>query len=128
MNNEMIGQAREAATRAHAPYSGFRVGAVVWTASGEAFSGVNVENAAYPSSTCAEASAISAAVTAGFTDLIGVAVACIDATDIEGAYPCGQCRQQLNEFGIETVLVATSEGPASEHTLAELLPHGFKLA
>jgi cytidine deaminase len=53
-------------------------------------------------------------------------VACIDATDVQGAYPCGRCRQIMSEFGVETVLVAAGEGSEiREHTLDELLPHRF---
>ncbi len=119
--------ARAAATRAYAPYSSFRVGAVVIADDGSAYSGANVENAAYGSAICAEGAAISHAVASGVRKIETVAVACIDAPTVDDAYPCGNCRQLMNEFGVETVLVTTGSGEVRSHTLAELLPHGFRL-
>ena len=78
-------------------------------------------------SSCAEATAVANAVSSGVRKLDTVAVACIDAADIEGAYPCGRCRQIMWEFGVERVIVTTGSGEVREHYLAELLPHGFKL-
>ncbi|MGH8924863.1 MAG: cytidine deaminase [Acidimicrobiia bacterium] len=123
----LIDTAREAALAAYAPYSGFRVGAAVLSADGRIFSGANVENAAYPSSNCAEATAVGTAVTAGARKIEVVAVACIDAPSVDLAYPCGRCRQILNEFDTERVLVTTAAEEVREHTLGELLPHAFKL-
>ena len=91
------------------------------------YRGVNVENAAYPSGVCAEAGAIAAAATAGVTKIRAVAVACIDATREDQSYPCGQCRQELNEFRVETVIVAGPDGEARIHPFDELLPFGFRL-
>jgi cytidine deaminase len=126
--DELIAAARAAAEGAYAPYSNFRVGAVVVGADGEIFTGANIENAAYPSSNCAEAIAIGTAVSSGVRKIDAVAVACIDAGDIEGSYPCGRCRQIMAEFGVETVIVTSSEGSeVREHTLEELLPHQFNL-
>ena len=122
---DLIATAREVATRAYAPYSGFRVGAVVVAADGSRYTGANVENGAYGSSICAEASAIAAAVSAGVRQIDTIAVACLDAPT-EGGYPCGNCRQLMNEFRVETVLVDDPEGPRT-HTLGDLLPHGFRL-
>ena len=124
--DELVAAARSAAERAYSPYSRFRVGAVVVAESGEVFTGANIENAAYPSSNCGEATAIHTAVAAGVRKIDTLAVACIDATDVQGAYPCGRCRQIMSEFGVETVLVAAGEGSEiREHTLDELLPHRF---
>ena len=95
---------------------------------GNLYRGVNVENAAYPSGVCAEASAISAAVTAGVRKIEVVAVACIDATQEDQSYPCGQCRQRLNEFRVETVIVAGPDGEPRIHSFDELLPFGFRLS
>ena len=100
-NEELLARARAVAEHAYAPYSGFRVGAVIVASDGSVYQGVNWENAAYPSGTCAEASAIAAAVTAGRTALQTVAVACIDAGTEAETFPCGQCRQRLYEFGVE---------------------------
>ncbi len=123
---ELAEIARAAAETAYAPYSGFRVGAVVVGADGEMFTGANVENASYPVSSCAEATAVNTAVAQGVRRIDTVAVACIDAADIEGAYPCGRCRQIMSEFGVSTVVVTAGPGsPVRNHTLDELLPHRF---
>lgn len=125
---ELAESARAAAVGSYSPYSEFRVGAVVVGSEGEVFTGANVENAAYPSSSCAEATAINTAVAQGVRKIHTVASACIDADDIEGAYPCGRCRQIMSEFGVERVIVTAGDGSAiREHTLDELLPHQFTL-
>lgn len=123
----LAAKAREAALGAYAPYSNFRVGAALLSVDGRIFTGANVENAAYPASNCAEATAIGTAVSAGVRQVEKIAVACIDAASLEAAYPCGRCRQILSEFGTRSVLVTTAESTISEHTLDELLPHQFKL-
>jgi cytidine deaminase len=125
--DELVAAAREAALSAYAPYSGFRVGAAVLADDGRIFTGANVENASYPVSSCAEATAVAHAASRGMRRITATAVACIDADSIEGAYPCGRCRQILNEFETETVYVTTGAGEIRTHTLVELLPHGFKL-
>lgn len=125
---ELATLARHVAEGSYSPYSRFRVGAVVVGQEGETFTGVNVENASYPVSSCAEATAINTAVSQGVWKIHTVVVACIDADDIEGSYPCGRCRQIMSEFGIERIIVTAGEGsPIREHTLDELLPHRFKL-
>jgi len=124
---ELLAEARTVAENAYAPYSGFRVGAVIVADDGSVHRGVNWENAAYPSGTCAEASAISSAVTAGKTTMKTVAVACIDAGTEAETFPCGQCRQRLYEFGVERVVVSGTDGAAETYPLDELLPHGFRL-
>jgi cytidine deaminase len=125
---EAVEMARAAAERAYVPYSGFRVGAVVIGAGGEVFTGANVENAAYPSGTCAEATAVNTAVAAGVRKIDTVVVACIDAATTDGAYPCGRCRQIMSEFDVDRVIVTAGEGSeVREHTLDELLPYRFDL-
>jgi len=114
--------------QSYSPYSRFRVGAVVVDEDGEQHAGANVENAAYGSSLCAEATAIAGAVARGVRRIPTLAVACIDAQDAEGAYPCGNCRQLMHEFGVERVIVTAGDGAEiREHTLDELHPHGFFL-
>ena len=125
--DELVAAARAAADGAYAPYSNFRVGAVVVGVGGEVFTGANVENAAYPSGSCAEATAINAAVSHGVRKIATVAVSCPDSTDIEGAYPCGRCRQIMSEFEVDRVIVTSGDGAIQEHTLDDLLPHRFKL-
>lgn len=128
MNRDgLVEAARAAAESAYAPYSHFRVGAVVVTADGEVFTGANVENASSPATNCGEATAIGAAVASGVRKIDTVVVACIDAADVEGAYPCGRCRQIMSEFDVERVVVTAGEGSeVREHTLDELLPHRFR--
>ena len=125
--DELLALARRAAEKAYAPYSGFRVGAAVLADDGSVYTGANVENAAYPSSSCAEATAVAHAASEGMRKIIAAAVACIDAESVEGAYPCGRCRQILNEFDTETVYVTTANPEFREHPFADLLPHGFKI-
>jgi len=110
----------------HAPYSGVRVAAAVEGGGGTIHYGVNVENAAYPQGLCAEASAISAAVTEGETSLRRVWV----TSSLPGhIWPCGGCRQKIWEFaqaGCEVVSVAAG-GACEGHTIEALLPLGFRL-
>lgn len=122
---EMMEAAAKAAEHAYAPYSNFRVGAVVKAADGRVFGGANVENAAYGSSVCAESAAIINAVAHGVREIDTVAVACIDAETIDGGYPCGNCRQQMQEFGTVRVIV-TANGDHRTHEFEELLPFGFE--
>ncbi|HEX9977591.1 MAG TPA: cytidine deaminase [Acidimicrobiia bacterium] len=121
---DLIAEARSAAQHAYAPFSRFRVGAVVVDAAGNHYPGANVENSAFGSGICAEGSAISRAVSSGARKLDTVAVACIDAT--EAGYPCGNCRQLMVEFGVDRVIVDGPDGPRV-HTLEELIPHMFRL-
>lgn len=120
---ELVAEARAAAVNAYAPYSRFRVGAVVVDEDGNHYAGANVENSAYGSTICAEGSAISRAVSAGARRITTVAVSCPDSD--EPGYPCGNCRQLMVEFGVQRVIVDGPDGPR-EHTLAELLPFGFR--
>ena len=115
---------QETISRAHAPYSGFPVAAVVRGASGTYYSGVNVENAAYPQGWCAEASALSAMVLAGETELDEVAVM---ANGEAICTPCGGCRQKIREFasGKTRILCYGPEGLRATYTLDDLLPHSF---
>ncbi len=124
MTDELVARARSSAERAYAPFSRYRVGAVVVADDGSMFEGVNVENSAYGSTMCAEATAIGAAATAGVRKIDTIAVSCID--DSEPGYPCGNCRQLMMEFGVERVLLDGPEG-VIEHPLEEIFPHGFKL-
>lgn len=125
--NDLVALAREAATKAYAPYSKFRVGATVLSSEGLTYTGANVENAAYPSGNCAEATAIAHAVSEGVRKIDAVAVACIDAPTVASAYPCGRCRQIMSEFGVDEVHVTAGAGSkVNSHSFDELLPHRFK--
>jgi cytidine deaminase len=120
----LLDAARAVRENAHAPYSGFKVGAAIRAASGRVHAGCNVENAAYPQGTCAEAGAIAAMVAAGDT-MIGEVCVIADAPD--PVPPCGGCRQKLSEFAGPDVPVtmATLDGRTVTMTLAELLPLAF---
>ena len=126
--DQLVERARAAAEHAYVPYSNFRVGAVVVADNGDVFTGANVENAAYPSGSCAEATAVNTAVASGVRKIDTVAVACVDAADTDDAYPCGRCRQIMSEFDVDQVIVTAGEGSeVRAHTLDELLPHRFSL-
>ena len=122
LRQKLIHQAREARQRAYAPYSNYLVGAALVSRSGRFFTGANVENAAYPTSMCAERVAVFKAVSEGEREFIAIAV-----VTANGGSPCGACRQVLAEFGLHiTVLVADSDGRLlQESTLQELLPGAF---
>ena len=111
---------------AHAPYSGFKVGAAIRAASGVVYAGCNVENVAYPEGTCAEAGAIAAMVAAGDTELAEVYVVADCPSPVP---PCGGCRQKLVEFGAGDVRVTmgTTDGAEQVTTLADLLPGAFTI-
>ena len=121
---DLLDAARAVFPNAYAPYSKFNVGAAVRTKSGTVFQGVNVENAAYPEGTCAEAGAIAAMCAAGEREIVEVAVI---ADCPEPVPPCGGCRQKLAEFAGKDVKVtlATIQGKTLETTVGGLLPGGF---
>lgn len=119
----LVAAARDVREQAHAPYSGFFVGAAL-SAGGRTFTGVNIENASYPLSVCAERNAVAAMVTAGERHVDAVAV----VTDASiPTPPCGGCRQVLSEFARpDTVVVSqTLAGQRAEWTVAGLLPDAF---
>ena len=109
---------------AHAPYSGFKVGAAVRGASGAVYAGCNVENVSYPEGTCAEAGAIAAMVAAGETELTEVYVIAKSPVPVS---PCGGCRQKIAEFarGDVPVTMATTDGVEETSTIRALLPGAF---
>jgi cytidine deaminase len=118
----LLAFAREAQEKAYAPYSGFRVGAAVY-ADGDIFQGVNIENAAYGATLCAERAAIAAAIAAGCRDVTAIAI----VGDSESpTVPCGGCRQVLAEFNPEMrVIMGGNTDEVSVMTLDELLPEAF---
>jgi cytidine deaminase len=118
----LIDQANAVRSRAYAPYSDYPVGAALRTKSGRVFTGVNVENAAYPATICAERTAVFKAVSEGEREFEVIAV-----VTNNGGSPCGSCRQVLAEFGLDTVvLIADGQGKLiKETTVRELLPEAF---
>lgn len=116
--------ARAAMGQAYAPYSKYRVGAALLTRSGEIVTACNVENASYGLSICGERSAVFAAVAQGHRDFRAVAVCSGGALP----WPCGACRQVLNEFAPDLlVIVESGDGRVEERSLTQLLPESFRL-
>jgi cytidine deaminase len=119
----LIELANAARVHAYAPYSKYRVGAALRTKTGRIYTGVNIENAAYPTGICAERVAVFKAVSEGEMEFEVIAL----VTD-NGGSPCGSCRQVLAEFGLDTqVLIADGSGKLlHSFTVAELLPDAFQ--
>ncbi|MCY3720551.1 MAG: cytidine deaminase [Anaerolineaceae bacterium] len=120
--DRLVSTAIAASRHAYVPYSRFPVGAALLAANGKTYGGCNVENAAYPSTLCAERTALVKAVSEGDRDFLAIAV-----VTRSGGSPCGSCRQMLYEFSPDMqVVVATLEGEIRyEVALQELLPRGF---
>jgi len=120
---ELVSVARVARRNAYVPYSHYAVGAAVLAKSGQVYSGCNVENAAYPTSLCAERVAIVKAVSAGERELVALAVVTSNAGS-----PCGSCRQVFSEFaGDDAVIVlATARGNRrKKSSMKQILPDRF---
>lgn len=133
---ELVEAAVTARETAYAKYSNYRVGAALLCEDGQIYPGCNVENAAYPQGTCAEAGAIAAMALAGARTILAVAVAGgrsdmqpeTDPWDL--CSPCGGCRQRIAEFaqGSATpIIIASPESVMLESTIGELFPHAFNL-
>ena len=119
----LIELAVEARRKAYAPYSNYPVGSSLRTKSGRVYTGVNIENAAYPVGICAERVAIFKAVSDGELEFDVITV-----VTNNGGSPCGSCRQVMAEFGLDTiVLLADGEGKLlKETTVGALLPDAFQ--
>jgi cytidine deaminase len=114
-----------AAQKAYAPYSNFSVGAAIRTTSGNIIAGCNVENAAYPAGTCAEAGAIAAMVAAGETKIADIAIVGVKSNP---CYPCGACRQRIFEFSDAATRIHLRDGATGDaitHSIDALLPNAF---
>jgi len=125
----LLGFARDAATRAYAPYSQFSVGAALLLSNGSVVTGCNVENASYGLAMCAERVAVGRAVADGLPGA-GAADATIEVAAVVGpgaapCFPCGACRQVLHEFGCARVVVEGEDAAPHSLSFAELLPHAF---
>jgi cytidine deaminase len=123
LRDKLIQTAIEARKWAYAPYSNYPVGAALLTASGRIYDGVNVENAAYPTTICAERVAVFKAISEGEREFRAIAV-----VTKNGGSPCGSCRQVLAEFGLDVrVLIVDADGKLIEEVgLGELLPLAFR--
>jgi cytidine deaminase len=120
VSDSLVAKAEAVAAKAYAPYSRYFVGAIVLAADGTEFSGVNVENAAYPLGVCAEKNAIAAAATAGYRpgDIVAVGIS---------ASPCGGCRQWLYEWRVGEVSFRRGDGTIASCSAADLLPDTWEL-
>ena len=119
---DLIQAARNVQGDAYAPYSKYNVGAALLTKSGKVYLGVNIENAAYPTTICAERVAVFKAVSEGEREFSAIAVVTRD-----GGTPCGSCRQVLAEFSLDAqVLIANEAGEVTmEGSVLDLLPGAF---
>lgn len=128
MYKELVKKAKEAMSRAYAPYSGFHVGAALLCADGSVYLGCNIENASYSATNCAERTAIFEAVKDGKRDFEAIAVVGGKRGDISGYVPpCGICRQVMGEFCRDDfkIIMGGIDGSYMVKTLAELLPCDF---
>ncbi len=125
---ELLELAREAALKAHCPYSHFRVGAAL-VANGKVYTGVNIEISSYGLTLCAERSALAAALSQGDTNITHIAVSCLDvAPDAPAALrtPCGACRQWMADLAPHATLFI--DGIDQDFVVTDLLPYAFGLS
>lgn len=124
----LLEAAKAVRMRAHAPYSGYKVGSAVLDEQGRIHAGCNVENAAYPEGACAETNAIGAMVTAGGKRIVAIA-AVGGRQDLEACTPCGGCRQRILEFSDANtrIILLDRNGRLQHYTVDELLPASFRL-
>lgn len=120
----LLEEARKAKSMAYAPYSRYQVGAALLTEDGEVFTGANIENASYGLTVCAERTAVFSAVLNGRKKFTAIAVS-VRGGDIP--YPCGACRQVLEEFSPDMEVILDLPEGMKVYTLNELLPHAFRL-
>ncbi len=127
-DQDLIDAALAARTNAYCTYSNYRVGSALLDERGKLFVGCNVENAAYPEGTCAEAGAIAAMIADGGKTIQTIVIAG-GHDDIEDCTPCGGCRQKINEFATpETrVVLLRPGGHTRSFSIDELLPRSFHL-
>lgn len=119
---ELIQIAQEIRNNAYAPYSDYKVGSALLTKSGKIYTGVNIENAAYPLSVCAERTAMFKAISEGERDFDMIVIATKN-----GGSPCGACRQVMIEFAPEMIVISTDDlgNISMRATVNEILPGAF---
>lgn len=123
---QLLKLASEAAEKAYAPYSKFKVGACVLYEDGSVYTGCNVENASYGLCLCAERNALSSAVADGKHE--GLKAVAIYSPNAILCFPCGACRQWIAEFSKDAkIIVQDKDGQIKEFSIKELLPHSFNL-
>ncbi|MBI4218131.1 MAG: cytidine deaminase [Elusimicrobia bacterium] len=125
MSNNLIASAKKARNRAYAPYSKFKVGAALLTASGKVYTGCNVENASYGLTICAERVAATKAISEGEKDFRALAIAGEKGREI---FPCGACRQFLVEFSSSLVILTDAgKNGFTRRTISQLIPNPFSV-
>ena len=118
----LLALARAAMQRSYSPYSHYKVGAALLCADGRVFQGCNIENASFGLTNCAERTAMFKAISEGAMEFTTIAI----AAEGSAPWPCGACRQVLNEFAPDIrVMVTWADGKVDEAPLKALLPHGF---
>ena len=117
----LIAKAKEAMQFSYSPYSNFKVGACLLAADGRLFTGCNIENASFGATNCAERTALFKAVSEGAREFVAIAIAAEKAL----AWPCGICRQALNEFAPDLRVIVACGDERAEATLSDLLSHSF---
>ena len=129
MKEMLLEQAKNALQNAYAPYSAFRVAAALECADGSIFTGVNIENASYGATLCAERSAFATAITQGKRDFVRILIIGGKGGEItDFCPPCGICRQVMGEFCKKEFEIILYDGKDYRtYTLAQLLPEGFTL-
>ena len=121
---QLIEAAKKVLINAYAPYSQFQVGAAVLTQQGNIFTGCNVENVSYGLSICAERNAVASAVATEGNTVEIVAIAIANSRQVPCS-PCGACRQVIQEFGQQAVVIFQGKAGWQSLTIEQLLPEGF---
>jgi len=120
---ELLRKANEALKNSYAPYSGYRVGAALFTKTGKVYTGTNIENASYGLTICAERVALFNAVNEGEREFIAIAIVSDDPS--KPPFPCGACRQVLAEFSPSMEIIVKKGDEVIIKNLKELLPYSF---
>ena len=120
-DQELIKKAEEAMQFAYVPYSHYKVGAALLAKDGRIFTGCNIENGSYGATNCAERTALFKAVSEGCREFSAIAI----TAEKSAPWPCGICRQALNEFAPDIRVIVSCQGNVEESALPQLLPHGF---
>ena len=120
-DDELIAKAKEAMQYSYSPYSKYKVGACLLSSDGRMFTGCNIENASYGDTLCAERTALFKAVSEGARSFSVIAI----AAEKSMPWPCGLCRQALNEFSPDLRVIVACGDERDESSLPELLPHSF---
>lgn len=126
-DEELLAAAHTVREKAYCPYSDFHVGAAILDENGDVHLGCNVENAAYPQGSCAEAGAISAMIAAGGKRIAAIAIVGGSEDSTRACTPCGGCRQRIHEFSDKNTRIIVKDDDDSWHTytMDDLLPSSF---